>query len=90
MKINTINLCCNEPFERKNNLTDVIHCLNCQRKFIETKNIKCKYCKLNNNFKKIIIYNIKNKKMFKCRYCSCISNYQELNKKNITNKIKFL
>ena len=51
MKINTINLCCNEPFERRNNLTDVIHCLNCQRKFIEAKTIKCKYCKLNNNFK---------------------------------------
>jgi len=90
MKINNINLCCNNPFERRNNLTNIIHCLNCQRKFIEKKTIKCKYCKLNNNFNNIITSSIKNKKMFKCKYCGCISNYQKLNKLNITNEIKFL
>ena len=90
MKINITNLCCDNPFERRNNLTDIIHCLNCQKKFIEKKTIKCIYCKLNNNLNNLFIYKIKNKQMFKCRYCSCISKNQVLNKNNIINKIKFL
>lgn len=90
MKINVSNVCCNEPFERRNNLTEIVHCLNCQKKFIEQNFIKCKYCKLIRDLKNIIIYDMNNKKMFKCKYCGCISKYQELNKKDIYYKIKFL
>jgi hypothetical protein len=84
------NICCDRTFERKNIITDEIHCMSCKKIYLKKKYIKCNFCKYNNNVKKINIQKIDKNYYYICKLCGCITKSQLIDLDKVIEKIVYL
>lgn len=84
------NICCDKTFERKNIITNEIHCMSCKKIYLKKKYVKCNFCKYKNDASKTNFQKIENKYFYSCKICGCITKLQFLDLEKVIEKIIYV